>query len=94
MSKGLVVALGLAAFVGVSAIYDGWVVSLLWNWFITPFGVVRLTIPWAIGLSCVKMSWLGAKGAKEGQDQWEAIGEALGLITFALIIGWVAHFFM
>jgi membrane protein implicated in regulation of membrane protease activity len=43
------VVLGLMLVV-LNVIYSGWVLSLLWLWFIVPLGVASINVPWAIGL--------------------------------------------
>ena len=44
---GLAVALPMGV---AGAVYTGWVLSIMWGWFIAPLGLPSITIPWAIGI--------------------------------------------
>ena len=48
-----------------SALFNGWVLSVMWKWFIVPFGVADIDIAWAIGISLI-LSFL-----KGGYSSWE-----------------------
>jgi hypothetical protein len=66
----LVYVVGIAV---VGAILGGWVLSVMWQWFIVPaFDAPALTIGQAIGLSLI-ISSLQVKHAKESDDEdWKA----------------------
>jgi len=52
--KYLLMALGLVGVIAVLAVLNGWVVSVLWGWFIVPlFSLPTLSIVQAIGLGMV-----------------------------------------
>lgn len=105
----LFIPIVLALFVAVvfgGAVLNGWVLSMLWVWFIVPFGVFPLSIAHAVGLSLV-IRFLtfhaNIKDMIEGQlddDDTKAkkLAGALGM-TFifpllVLFMGWVVTKFM
>lgn len=45
--------LGVPAYFALSAIWKGYVLSVLWGWFVVPLGAPPVTIPVAIGVSLV-----------------------------------------
>lgn len=82
------------------AIYNGWVVSVLWNWFIPPtfVGMSSLSIAKAIGLTLVVGVFLNIRQPKDETEYSSLSAEvivALGVplargIVF-LISGWLVH---
>ena len=80
------------AFVTVLAILRGWVLSILWGWFIVPFfGLPVLNIPYAIGIALV-ISYLTVSSSKKNDDidYWRSTATPL----FALLIGWIVTWFI
>lgn len=63
-----------------SAIFDGFVLSVLWGWFIVPaFHVSQLTLPLAIGVSMVvaMLTNRTAGNSREQEKDKKDIGETL-----------------
>jgi len=96
---------GVVAFVAIIAfrsVWSGYVLSVLWGWFIAPmFHLPQLSVVAAIGLMVIvsyltwhvdmdkpptKDSW----GDKFGKDICVAVMKPLFMLSF----GWVVHFFM
>lgn len=81
----------------VSVLYSGLVLKLLWSWFVVPFGVMPITIAWAIGLSCIIELAKGVPASLKAHETDPAILELfkpyLG-ITLFLVVGFIAHLFM
>lgn len=85
-------------------IFGGWVLSVLWTWFIWPLGVKAISIPEAIGISVVVQAiWkpehpmMAAKFAElesVGDFLGKAFGEAIGKPLSMLLSGWVLTFFL
>ena len=77
-------------------IYDGFALTILWEWFIVPFGVTSISIPWAIGITCtlglLKIYGINTTDNKEN-GEW---GLLTGFIatTIIIAIGYVSHNFM
>lgn len=88
----LLVSLGLLAYIAAAVLFRGWVLSILWAWFAVPFGLPPLTIPWAIGISCIMgMFSGGAHSSKSEDDNGTKALLPFILALMALGIGWVAH---
>lgn len=84
----------------ISTIMNGWVLSLLWIWFIVPiFGWPILSITQAIGLGMV-VSFLTRHSVKgdETKDTWDAIATALsGAILHPILViavGYIVTLFL
>ena len=84
------------------AIFNGYVLSVLWGWFVVPtFGAHSLGIVPAIGISMVA-SYLTHQprhaSKKEEQSFSDTIIEGIGMAvlepSFALLFGWIVHLFM
>jgi len=85
-------------------VVGGWVLSLLWLWFVSPFNVAPIGIFHATGLSMLASAFLGQHTQIINQ---QAIRDHLGISQsyllpiesflvwiFILIGGWVIHLFV
>lgn len=87
---------GFCLLIAAAAVWRGYVLSILWSWFIVPaFGLPALTVPLAIGLSLL-VGFLTAQRLKKDKDfDW---GAAIGHLIFGpamvLLIGWCVTRFM
>lgn len=79
----------------VSIIYGGFVVSILWKWFIAPiFLLQHLTITQAIGLSLF-ITYFTINKETPSEASWEIlISYMLMKPTIALASGWVVYMFL
>lgn len=85
--------------VAVGSILNGYVLSVLWTWFVVPtFGLPKLSIPVAIGISLV-VSYLTHQRSDSSDDdkdnlllKWVARLVLNPLV--ALLFGWIVHFFV
>lgn len=80
-------------------IWYGWVLHVLWGWFVTPtFAVPLLTIPQALGLAVIlRMFTYTAGGAEsdQGRDVWLrplVVGYVYPAV--ALLFGWIYSWFL
>lgn len=94
-----VIGLIIAAIVGLAlyVVYNAWVLTILWGWFIVPLGVKSLSIAHAYGFTIVTGLILSNRGIKEnkGKDDWvSSIITWLLLPLVALFFGWIAVGFM
>lgn len=94
-----VIGLIIAAIVGLFlfVIYNAWVLTILWSWFIVPLGVKALSIAHACGFTLVTGLILSNRGVKEnkGKDDWvSSIITWLLLPLVALFFGWIYVGFM
>jgi hypothetical protein len=85
----------------VGALMNGWVLSILWGWFVLPlFGLPSLSIPKAIGLALVvgvltKQDTQSESSNKETSNPIMAlIARAVFAPLFVLLIGWVVKLYI
>ena len=92
---------GLIALMTLSSMWRGYVLTVLWSWFVVPtFSLPALALAPAIGLSLI-ISFLTYQhdSAKEPEGEFadrmaKAIALALLMPAMVLGIGWVVHQFM
>ena len=106
VSVRLLGCLGLIALVAVtviiSTVINGWVLSVMWRWFIsTTFGVAPLTITNAIGLSLLVSLLTNQRDKTKKKDTQEFSKEFIDVTSYTIImpltilaIGWVVHLFL
>ena len=82
-------------------IYGGWVLSILWGWFMVPlFGLPALSIPAAIGVSLVAalLTHQYRDDKKDEDDKTKrfivAVGTGIVSPLFTLLMGYIAFQFM
>ena len=97
--QGFLKILGALALAVVLNMWKGFVITLLWAWFIvTTFHLPALGLAAAIGLSCVSAILTWQYGPKDIKDIEENNHQAIILSFFypalTLLIGWIAHMFM
>ena len=88
--------IGAPALVVLSALWRGYVLSLLWAWFVVPvFGAPPLGIPAALGLSLL-VAALTAQHMRIGtpKDLGYAMGVALLAPPATLLFGWIIKHFL
>jgi hypothetical protein len=84
---------GLALTIG-SVLYSGLTLMVLWAWFVVPFGVMPVTLPWAIGLCVIITAVKGVpSGLSEENWLWTAL-KPFAVCTLCLALGYIAHLFM
>jgi len=103
MTIGFVLSL-ILGFIGVliiSSIVNGFVLTVLWGWFMVPvFALPTLGIAQAIGINMainfITYQYIGIKGQK--RETVEVLVELFGLLVlrpiFVLIFGYVVHLFV
>lgn len=93
---GAVLYLAMTAF---GLLFNGWVLSVLWEWFVTPFGVRDIGVLWACGL--VLLAATVIPGSKASDVMKESDGETIMNYVFGtflvpllcLVLGWFVHLF-
>lgn len=75
-----------------------WVLTLLWGWFVTPFGLMSLGLAHAYGLSTVAQlfTFKGMPATDKTKDQswWVMYATSIAVSLVFLGFGAVAHAFM
>lgn len=94
-----VIAMILGVIVGIFlfCIYNAWVLTILWGWFIIPLGVKALSVAHAYGITLVTGLILSNRGVKENKDKDDWVGSILTWLLLplvALFFGWIAVGFM
>lgn len=82
-----------------SSIYGGFVLSVLWGWFVSPvFGLPVITFLQGIGLSIVThfltVQYVKQEFESPSEAMLNALIFSLTYSTMALASGWVLHLFM
>lgn len=84
--------------VGAAAIsFRGFVLSLLWKWFmVATFAVAGLSVPAAIGVVLITNFVLGNIARKEKSDTTfaEVMGQSLAMSVVVLLLGYFISLFM
>lgn len=93
--------LGVPVLLALSAMWKGYVISVLWGWFVVPaFGLPPLSVPLAIGVALIVTLMTHQNPARQGagggkkDDLAHAMWFAALLPLFGLGIGWVAKQFI
>jgi hypothetical protein len=86
-----IVAIPLVAVIfAVSCIWSGWVLHVLWAWFVVPlFGLPALTVPYAIGLSLVSKMLRGRGYSDKDESFWKSLMNAAIGPAIVLLVGWI-----
>lgn len=97
---GVIVFAVLSLFIG--SMMSGWVLSILWEWFVQPiFNVPSLSVPLAIGFSMV-VGFLTKQSTNNSDSKnkeistlvAEVIGYSILYPLFTLLLGWVVFQFI
>lgn len=93
---------GLFGLSALGSIWSGYVLTILWAWFVVPtFGLPPLALAPAIGLAVV-VSYLThqytPKAAKPDEGKWDESGRAIAHMVLkpalALLVGWIVKQWM
>lgn len=74
-----------------SDVLYGWVVSLLWRWFIVPLGVRPMNAAQGLGLALMVSLLTKQHGNDEDPDMVKLVSHALAASATTLVIGFVVH---
>ena len=81
----------VAMFAG-GLIFEGYVLSIVWGWFLVPFGLPHISVPWAIGLSVAASIMMPTpRGKATTFELWFAL---LLKPLLILLIAWVCKQWM
>ncbi len=89
----MVIAIGGFLFWLISLVYSSFAFYLVWGWFVVPFGIMPISLPWALGLCC--LAGLLRGGNFKAFDRNENPFFSLLMInvgtTGYIVIGYIAH---
>ncbi len=82
--------LGWLAIIAVGMAWSGFVLAMLWGWFITPtFGLVALTVPAACGMKLMATFMMASLLPEKPPEKFsKTIFKAAFYPLFILTIGW------
>ncbi len=94
----ILIFIGYIAIDGISFLWGGYALSVLWGWFMVPtFGFIPLTIPAAIGVMLV-VNLLTHQSRSGEEERSDAIAARITFNLFgpgiALIAGWIVKGFL
>lgn len=95
IEKGLLSILGCVALTVLNCIWSGYVLSILWKWFIVGLGAPAISVTEAIGLSL--FVWAISPTIKPDLSKYKfmkVLMDSFFKILLALGIGYVVHLFM
>lgn len=102
----VVIVVGFVALVSVAivvhALIEGWVLSILWGWFMVPtLGLPVISVPQAIGIALVINMLTHQSYNHHTEDKDVSTGKKIGRIVrlftmpfSALLISWIVKMFM
>lgn len=76
-----------------TVILKGFVLKVLWGWFMTPLGVAAISIPQALGISIIVALLIFRVPSKEVKLE-EIMTASIGISCFTLLLGYIIHLFM
>lgn len=99
LSEMLLNLCALIAFLAFSSIWSGYVITMLWRWFIVPaFGAPAISIPVAIGMSLLVRMLRPLPGFSDGRRFREhlliATARTIIIPLVTLLIGQIAMLFV
>lgn len=99
LSEMLLNLCALIAFLAFSSIWGGYVITMLWRWFIVPaFGAPAISIPVAIGMGLLVQLLRPVRSPDDGltfrQALIRATAQSLVIPLFSLLIGGIAVLFV
>ena len=98
--KYILYVFGFLLLTAVSMAFNGYVLTILWDWFVVPFfGIDSLSIPSAIGIAMIVRYLTHQREAHDDKEKvMDKLGEAfiyaIIMPLFVLFAGWVVALFM
>jgi hypothetical protein len=91
---GAAVLIGIVGLVLLAMVWRGFVLSILWGWFMVPLGLPNISVALAIGIAgVVGMLTHQIQVSKDEEDGAKKFLAAFMIPLFALGVGWIVHQF-
>jgi hypothetical protein len=92
----LIVLVLFLSFAILTYILNGWALSLLWYWFVVPFGIPEIGISWAIGLGILFSLLTNHNEPKKNDETDNGKLSAFAVVRplLAVAVGYIVHSFM
>lgn len=92
LAEVLWVVIGYFAFIGLLAVYNGFVLTKLWTWFVVPLGAPTITLAIAVGIN-LTVSFLTARVPRENEKWPRLIAFSVTYPAITLLFGYIVHLF-
>jgi hypothetical protein len=93
---GIIVAVAATLFL--SCIWSGYVLCILWTWFLVPFGLPTMSVSQMVGIHLFWGVFKGQPHRHDERSKMDKFKETLGIAflcpAFALFIGWIVTLFL
>jgi hypothetical protein len=87
------IAVSFVVLLVVASLVEGWVLSILWGWFITPLGFPIISIWHGVGISLM-MHFSAPYRSPIEPDLYNALGYVICRPFITLAVCWLVHFFV
>lgn len=97
IAKGCGLLLVALAALVLMPIYQGFILSIVWVWFMVPFGLPAIGIAWAIGLTIVVRLITHTNRAEPEEEKSKKTARLVGAMLAplcALGVAYIAHLYM
>lgn len=87
------VLVAMLSLIALSILWRGFVLHILWGWFVVPLGAPHIGVAWAIGLAAIASMAVGHKGKNKGDEPDTAENLTFLFLGPLVILGvsWIAH---
>lgn len=85
---------GAMAIVALAIFWNAYIAVILWDWFVSPLGVLKVSYGHMVGLMCVVGLFIRYTPTKEELPPWRVLFRAFGAPLVPLFIGFIAKAFM
>lgn len=75
-------------------IINGFVIKIMWPWFITPLGIDSISIAHAIGLTAISTFFHSKKDEARSDKLWENVLDVFARPVILFLFGYVVQLFM
>lgn len=75
-------------------ILSGFIIKIMWGWYMVPLGVPPVTVAHAIGIDILVTYILGSSKMNLDRTLGEIITDVVGKKLIFLLLAWIVHFFM
>ena len=73
---------------------NAWGITLLWKWYVVPFGIIQIGIVHAYGLGLIYSIFKGYKKPENDEIDWTSIIASPVYCWLLVFFGYLAQFFM
>ncbi len=92
-AESLLGCIGVFALIPAIVCAEGYITSLLWEWFLVPLGIVKISISQAIGIALLSSILTHQNQPKSAvkSEPFELLGGIIGRLGMCLLTAWIVH---